>query len=179
MDPTTYLTMGLVLIGLGFLLMVAELFIPTHGTLIVLAGLAIAAGIALTFNADVKTGLYTLVCVVVALPVFCGAILYYWPKTAMGKRFFLTRPDENATVASMPINKELEQLRGRFGRTISALRPAGVVDFEGRRVDTVTEGIMVNPGQLVRCIDVQAGRVVVRPVEEKPNPETRVTTDFS
>jgi len=51
-------------------------------------------------------------------------------------------------------------------RAISALRPSGVVDFEGRRVDTVTEGMMVEPGQWVRCVDVQANRVVVRPVAD-------------
>jgi hypothetical protein len=35
-------------------------------------------------------------------------------------------------------------------------------------VDTITEGMMVEPGQWVRCIDVQAGKVIVRPVD-KPN----------
>jgi hypothetical protein len=41
-----------------------------------------------------------------------------------------------------------------------------MVDFEGRRVDTITEGMMVDPGQLVRCIDVRAGKVVVRPISK-------------
>ena len=40
---------------------------------------------------------------------------------------------------------------------------AGVVDFEGRRIDTLTEGMMVDPGQWVRCVDVRAGKVIVRP----------------
>ena len=53
-----------------------------------------------------------------------------------------------------------------IGRTLSALRPAGVVDFDGRRVDTLTEGMMVDPGTMVRCIDVRAGKVVVRPIEK-------------
>jgi membrane-bound ClpP family serine protease len=172
-----YLTMGLVLIGVGFLLLVAELFIPTSGTLLVLSFLAMAAGVALTFNYDTRTGVYTLLGLFVALPLVGGLMLYYWPKTSMGKRFFLTRPDADATLASMPINKELEQLRGRFGRAISALRPSGVVDFDGRRVDTVTEGMMVEPGQWVRCVDVQANRVVVRPVD-KPNLDTLETADF-
>ena len=56
------------------------------------------------------------------------------------------------------VNQELEQLRGRIGRTMSALRPAGMVDFDGRRIDTITEGMMVDPGQLVRCIDVRGGQ---------------------
>ena len=55
----------------------------------------------------------------------------------------------------MPVNLELEQLRGRYGKTLSALRPAGVTDFDGRRVDTMSEGTLIEAGQWVRCIDVQ------------------------
>jgi membrane-bound ClpP family serine protease len=177
MDPM-YLTLGLVLIGVGFLLLAAELFFPSHGTLLALSFLAMAAGVALTFNYNTTAGLYTTVGLFLALPIVGGMLVYLWPKTPMGKRFFLTRPDADATLSATPINKELEQLRGRFGRAISALRPSGVVDFEGRRVDTVTEGMMVEPGQWVRCVDVQGSRVVVRPVD-KPNLDTLENADFS
>ena len=95
----------------------------------------------------------------------------------MGRRFILTAGDEDATVAAFPVNQDLEQLRGRIGRTLSALRPAGVVDFDGRRIDTITEGMMVDPGQWVRCIEVKAGKVVVRPVE-KPNLDDLEIQDF-
>jgi membrane-bound serine protease (ClpP class) len=64
----------------------------------------------------------------------------------------------------MPVNVELEQLRGKIGRAMSALRPGGVTDFDGKRIDTITEGMMVEPGEWVRCIDVRAGKVIVRPI---------------
>src|SRR5262249_48372249 len=112
------------------------------------------------------TGIVTFIGVCLVLPVVVGAMLHYWPKTRMGKRFFLSGPDQDATIASMPVHLELEQLRGRFGRAISPLRPAGVVDFDGRRVDSITEGMMVDLGQWVRCIDVKAGKVIVRPIEK-------------
>jgi membrane-bound serine protease (ClpP class) len=66
----------------------------------------------------------------------------------------------------MPVLLELEQLRGRFGRAVSALRPGGIAEFDGKRVDTITEGLMVEPGHWVRCIDVRAGKVIVRPVDK-------------
>jgi membrane-bound ClpP family serine protease len=177
MDPT-YLTMGLALIGVGFVLMVAELFFPSHGILLAMGALMTAGGVTLSYNYDTQAGLYTTVGVAFALPAVGGLALYIWPKTPLGKRLFLNRPDADTTLASTTISKELEQLRGRFGRAISALRPAGVVDFEGRRVDTVTEGLMVDPGQWVRCVDVQGNRVVVRPVD-KPNLDTLESVDFS
>jgi membrane-bound serine protease (ClpP class) len=167
MDPNT-LILGFLLIGAGFLLLGADLFLMS-GILAVLSLGAILGGVVLTFlGGGVGVGIATSVGVFIALPVTVRMLLYCWPRTPMGRQFCLTGLPEDATVASLPVNQELEQLKGRIGRTLSALRPAGMVDFDGRRIDTVTEGMMVEAGQLVRCIDVRAGRVVVRPID-KPN----------
>jgi membrane-bound serine protease (ClpP class) len=163
------LTLAYVLIALGLVLMVAELFFCTGGVLFVLSVGCLIVGVAMTFAYDQSTGMVTLIAVFVAVPVLGGLAFHYWPKTPMGKRFVLSGPEEDATVATMPVNLELEQLRGRYGRTASALRPAGVTDFDGRRVDTMSEGPLIEPGQWVRCIDVKAGRVVVRQVEKPPD----------
>jgi len=166
MEPSLILAYMLILAGI--LLLVAELFLPSGGILLVIALSAIVVGVAMTFiySDDSATGIITLIGVFIAVPIVAGISLHYWPKTRMGKRFFLHGPTEDDTIASMPVNLELEQLRGRFGRAVSALRPAGVADFDGRRIDTITEGMMVEPGQWVRCIDVRAGKVIVRPVEK-------------
>lgn len=164
----TSLILAYLLILAGVLLLIAELFIPSGGILLVISLSAIVIGVAMTFiySDDPTTGIITLIGVFIAVPVVGGIALHYWPKTRMGRRFFLHGPTEDDTIASMPVNLELEQLRGHFGRAVSALRPAGVVDFDGRRIDTITEGMMVEPGQWVRCIDVRAGKVVVRAVEK-------------
>jgi membrane-bound serine protease (ClpP class) len=164
MNETLMLAYGL--IAGGLLLMLAELVFPS-GLLFALALAGIVVGVVLSFTAGPVVGLITLVCVGVGLPALLATLLHYWPRTTVGRRFFLSGPKSDATLASLPGNLELEQLRGRYGRTLSALRPAGVTDFDGRRVDTITEGMMVDPGQLVRCIDVQAGKVVVRPVDAR------------
>jgi membrane-bound serine protease (ClpP class) len=158
------LTLAYVLIALGILLLGAELLFPS-GVLLVLAVSSLAVGVALTFAYNTTTGILTLVAVAVGLPVAGRLVIRYWPTTRIGKQLFLGSPDEGATVASMPINQELERLRGRYGKTVTALRPAGITEFDGQRVDTITEGLMVEPGQWVRCVDVRAGKVIVRPVE--------------
>jgi membrane-bound ClpP family serine protease len=165
MDSST-LILGFLLIGAGFLLLAADLFLMS-GILAVLSLGAIVGGVFLTFvGGGVGVGIGTSIAVFVALPATVRLLLYCWPRTPMGRQFCLTGPPEDATVASLPVNQELEHLKGRIGRALSALRPAGMVDFDGRRIDTVTEGMMVDPGQLVRCIDVCAGRVVVRPIDK-------------
>jgi membrane-bound ClpP family serine protease len=158
--PLAYL-----LIAVGMLFLAAELIFPS-GILSVLAVCAIVGGVTIAFIYDPYHGWFCLILVFVAVPTLLVAIFHFLPKSAMSRRFISSGPEEDATIASMPVILELEQLRGRIGRTLSALRPAGVVDFDGRRIDTITEGMMVEPGQWVRCIDVKAGRVLVRPVDK-------------
>jgi len=175
------LTVAYLLIALGVLLLLSELFIPSGGILFVVGIVALVGGIIMTFlpacNGSTSTGMITLITVLIALPILGSLALHYWPKTAMGKRMILSGPDEDATIASMPVNLELEQLRGRFGKTISALRPAGMVNFDGRLVDCLTEGMMVDADQWVRCVDVKAGKVIVR-AASKPNLGDLETADF-
>jgi membrane-bound serine protease (ClpP class) len=173
------LTLAYVLIVAGLLMLVAELFVPS-GIFFVLSVCGIVGGVMMTFlySNDAYTGWVTLLVVFIVVPFVGSLIIRYWPRTPMGRRFFLNHSeDEDATLASMPVNIELEQLRGRFGRTLSPLRPAGVVDFDGRRVDTITEGMMVDADQWVRCIDVKAGKVIVRPAA-KPNLDDLENVDF-
>jgi membrane-bound serine protease (ClpP class) len=159
----TFLTLGAVLIGVGFLLLIADL-VMTSGVLLVLALGCILVGLTFLFKYDMeyKTnfGLYSLGGVLVALPLTVWLMLRLGPL-----RRLINSEQSNDTVAAIPNNQELEALRGRFGKTLSALRPAGVVDFDGRRVDTLTEGMLIEPGQWVRCVDVRAGKVIVRRVD--------------
>lgn len=173
------LTLGLALVAGAFLFLFAELFIPSGGILFVLSIAGLAVGVTFTFFHSTTAGVITLVGVFLALPVLGSLMLHYWPRTALGRRFFLTGADGDSTVAELPLNKELEELRGQYGKALAPLRPAGVAEFNGRRVDVITEGMMVEPGAWVRVLEVQAGRVLVRPVDKPPHLEQMEQPDFS
>ena len=158
------LSLAYTFIVVGLLLLVAEVFVPSGGLLFVMALCSLVAGVAMVFVQDTPLGWLTLVGVFIAAPITWGVMFHYWPKTRMGRRFMLERSDDDDTVASMPVILELEQLRGKVGRAISPLRPSGVVDFDGRRIDVMSEGMLIEPDEWVRCIDVRAGRVLVRPI---------------
>src|SRR6516164_7984407 len=98
------LTLAYVLIAIGIVLMIAELFIPTGGICFLLASVFALAGISLTFfYGDTSTGLITLVGVFVVVPaVLCG-LFYLWPEALWGKRL-VPKPEDNMTVAAMPAN---------------------------------------------------------------------------
>ena len=114
MEP---LTIAYLLIALGLGLLVAELFIPSSGMLFLASSVCIVAGVAMTFiYGDTSTGMVTLLSVFVAIPVVAALMFYFWPRTPLGRRLVL--PDQDSTIATMPVNLELENLRGRL-RTMS------------------------------------------------------------
>ena len=167
-------SLGLILLGL--VLLAAELFIPSAGLLTVVALVAIAVGVGVPFwYGETTTGFMTLLAVFIILPIFAAFLMSYWPKTRMGQRLMLPGPDEEQAV---PASQELERLRGRVGRALSSLRPAGLVDFDGQRIDCLSEGVLVEPGTWVRCIDVKPGRVLVRPIDE-PDLDKLENADFT
>src|SRR5262245_10104403 len=173
---------ALLFIVIGFFLLVAEVFIPSGGILFILSIFLIGLGIVTIFylpesqGGGTMPGLIALGAVFLLIPVVVAAGFYYWPRTPFGKRFFLTSPEEEATMASMPEYLELEPLRGQMGKTVTPLRPSGVTLIEGHLVDTKTEGIFVEAGQWVRVVDVRAGQVTVRPLDPD---ELRQLPDFS
>src|SRR5438105_14764873 len=103
-----------VLVILGLLLLAAEVFLPTGGILFVLAVAALIAGIAMAFYSGITQGMITLVLVFILIPVVGPVLLHLMPRTRMGKKLFLEAMEEDASVALMPVNVELEGLSGRY-----------------------------------------------------------------
>jgi membrane-bound ClpP family serine protease len=156
------------IIALGLVLLCAELMLPTGGVLFVLGIGGLIAGVAMLFSYDATQGLITVIALFVVVLFGGPLLLQIWPRTMLTRPLLPPGAEDDATVADMPVNLELEQLRGRHGRTISPLRPAGVTEFDGRRIDTLSEGPLIEAGRWVRCIDVRAGKVIVRQVEAPP-----------
>jgi membrane-bound serine protease (ClpP class) len=51
---------------------------------------------------------------------------------------------------------------GKRGTAVSPLRPAGIADLEGERVDVVSEGEYIAAGAPITVIRVEGNRIVVR-----------------
>ena len=118
------LTLAYLLIGLGIVLLVGELFLPTGGVLFLFSVACFIGGVIMAFvYGQTYTGVITLVGVFVGVPVVGIALFYLWPHTPLGQRT-LQPLEDGSTVASMPGVAELEQYRGRYGRTVSPMRPA-------------------------------------------------------
>lgn len=141
----------------GYLLISAEVFIPGGivgfmGTILVVAGILCgfvfmgpAAGLALLVISGVL------------------GLIGFWmwvkflPKTPWGRRLLL---DQDARDWKSS-DTEQQGLEGKEGVAHTTLRPAGTALIDGRRVDVVTRGEMIEARTRVRVIHVEGNRVVV------------------
>jgi membrane-bound serine protease (ClpP class) len=155
-----YLTVALILIGLGALLLLAEIFVPTGGVLVVgaLFFFAAAVGIILYYGSRIEA-VVAVIGLAVGLPAVGYAAVSAW------KRMSLTSALDETAAEAVSAPSDLELLKGRTGKTVSPMRPSGSVEFDGRRVDAMTEGMMLDAGVWVRCVDVKRGLVIVRKME--------------
>jgi membrane-bound serine protease (ClpP class) len=161
------------LVALGLGLAVLEVFIPSGGILGFLACSAIVAGIILGFRQEEPwwAGPAILGGAVVGLPTVVIFAFKYLPKTAMGRRVLLMPRGSEETLPEDPRMARLKALVGQVAQAKCKMRPAGAITIDGRTIDAVSEGMPIEPGQMVRVIEVRANRVVVRPLnEEAPSP---------
>jgi membrane-bound serine protease (ClpP class) len=163
----SYLMLALILAAAGLILFLAEYFFSTGGFLIV-GGILCFVGAVIVVGAYGSTAELAAAAIAVALGVPLATMggVYAWKK-AFGSP---PSPDAEATIAQMPELAELAALKGRVGRTMSPMRPSGMVDFDGRKVDALTEGGMLDADVWVACVDVKSGKVIVRRVETPTAP---------
>jgi membrane-bound serine protease (ClpP class) len=61
---------------------------------------------------------------------------------------------------------------GAQGEVLATLRPSGVARLDGRRVDVVSRGEMIEAGARVRVIELLGNRVVVAEADDDATEET-------
>lgn len=160
-----YLIAAIILVLVGLCFLSAEFFVPTGGILIVCGVVLFAIAIAIIMYAGTRTeAVVSVLALCIGLPALGAAMFQTW------KRFALTRgldPDAagGSITTAVPELASLDKLVGRFGKTVTTMRPSGAVELDGRRVDALTEGVMLEANVRVRCVGVRAGHVIVRKAE--------------
>lgn len=61
--------------------------------------------------------------------------------------------------------QDMQVLVGHEGRTLSVLRPSGIGDFDGVRLNVVTEGEFIENGVAIRIARVEGGKIVVKAIQ--------------
>jgi membrane-bound serine protease (ClpP class) len=166
------------LLGIGLLLLVAEVFVlPGFGVAGALGILALVAGLGSSLVGEGATWAAVLAAVGRAalsllLALLAGvALLRLIPHTQMGRRLIL----QTGLSAEAGYQSEPEGDRrwlGHVGTAMSPLRPSGIAQLDGERVDVVSDGDFLKAGLPIEVIRVDGNRIVVRPVEGAMERET-------
>ena len=60
---------------------------------------------------------------------------------------------------------------GAAGKALTVLRPAGLAELDGRRLDVVTRGEFLEKDTEVEVVEAAGGRIVVRACQDPALPE--------
>jgi len=146
---------------LGILALAAALILSTVGEGSTVQTLVIAAG---------RLGISLAVAMVLSL-----LMLRFLPRTRFGRQLVLeTDLDADSGFTSEPLSDHT--LVGKIGVSMSTLRPAGIADIDGRRIDVVSDGEYIESGQPIRVDHVDGNRIVVRRISQQ-QPDAGVTHD--
>lgn len=146
-------------------LIVAEVFIPSGGVLGIAAFISLIGGLSLFFRHSPVAGLVGVVVAVTMVPALLALAYTLLPRTRFGRRVLLAPPvrQRGDAIADTP---ELGRLLGQTGRVLTTMRPVGMCEFDGRRVECVAESGYVPKGKKVEVIHVEGTQVTVRVMEE-------------
>lgn len=142
----------------GVALLVLEVFVPGFG-LPGIAGIALlSAGIIMTWlNYGPSAGLGV---TLIALALTGISVSVSMKSAAHGKL------SQSALVLNDVIvpeeREEINELVGKEGETITVLNPAGIAEFDGVRLNVVSEAQYLEKGAKVKVILVEGNRIVVR-----------------
>jgi membrane-bound serine protease (ClpP class) len=167
----------LLLVTVGLALLAVELFVtPGFGIVGALGIAAILGGLGLTllsagatWEAILRAVGQVAVSLLLALGVAVG-LLRVLPRLPFGRRLVLETelPAEKGYASAAEADRAW---LGKRGTAVSGLRPAGIARIDGERVDVVSDGEFIDPGEPIEVIRVDGNRIVVRRPREQERSE--------
>lgn len=151
----------LAVFGIGIVLLVLELVIPSFGLLSVLGAISLFGGVMMASSDPKQAALSVGIAILIAIPVVILAVKYFHHR-GVWNRFILRQ--QLTTEEGFVSGPSKQYLIGLQGISITPLRPAGTVQLGDERVDVVTDGSFIAASQHVEVIRVEGARVVVREI---------------
>ncbi len=146
------------LLVLGFLLLLAEVFIPGFGVAGITGIILFIIGILLTattvFEALIMFLLLLLLLTIVLIFVIRSAT-----RGRLSKKLILN--DGLSNEDGFTAVEDMQVFLGKEGKAVTTLRPAGIGLIDGVRLDIVTKGNFIEEGSNIKVIEVEGRRIIV------------------
>ena len=142
---------------MGMALIIVEVFLPGFGlpgiSGIVLVGIGIVIA-GMNFGAVTAVGV--LLVLIAVLAVVISLALNHVVRGGGNSKLFLRETQD------LHMLEDMKAFVGRKGTAKSMLRPAGIGDFDGVRLNVVTEGGYLEAGTPIEIVNVIGNRIVVK-----------------
>jgi membrane-bound serine protease (ClpP class) len=145
------------------ILTIAEIFLPSGGLLALCVAACVVGGLVIFFQHSMAAGWAGVVIAIVMIPTVVIGAFKVLPKTRFGKSTTLEPPKRDLG-DGIPDTERLKGLIGATGIVITPLRPVGICDFAGQRVECVAESGYVEKGIKVQVIKIESTQLTVRVV---------------
>lgn len=149
------------LIGVG--LLVLEVFLPGFGLPGISGIILEVISVVLTWTKHGPVAALGMTIIVLAVIAIGISISLKSASTGRLSRSNLILRQEEGAAEGYTAMKDMEVFLGKEGIATTALRPAGIAEFDGVRLDVVSEGDFIAGNTPVRIERIEGARVVVRP----------------
>lgn len=159
------LPIALVLVGLVLVIIEVKLVPGTH--VIGVAGmLGMAVGIVIAF---VEFGVLGGLLVLVGSIAAAAGLLYVLWESGAWDRLILTDSLRRDADADRAADETRARIVGQAGTAVTPLRPSGVAEIAGERLEVTTEGAFVAAGSRLRVVAIDRRRTIVRLDDARPD----------
>ncbi|MFB1050773.1 nodulation protein NfeD [Paraliobacillus sp. JSM ZJ581] len=150
---------AIILLVLGIVLIVAELFVPGG----IVGSLGVGAVVGSLYMSAPDVGMMSVSIAIAFVVAVITAILLY-KLMGLEKGIFRHVILSDATTREKGYVSSVNRLEliGLEGIALTPLRPSGTAIFEGERLDVITEGGYIASQQPVKIIKTEGSRIVVR-----------------
>ncbi len=143
---------------IGFVLVIIEMFNPGFGVPGITGVLCLIAGVILMASTPLEAIILVFI-ITVILGVALMVVFYLASKGKLSKRMVLS--DKLNSESGFNGTEDLKYFVGKEGKALSVLRPSGTGEFEGLKLDVVSQGEFIQKGANIRVIRVEGRRIVV------------------
>lgn len=154
-----YETLILFVLGVG--LIILEFFLP-GGVAGIIGFISIMASLFLATDNVVYMGISLLIAIGVSILASILMIKVFGKKMKIFRKIVLR--DSTNTESGYVSNRTRSELIGVVGKTLTALRPSGTVLVEDERLDVVSEGAFIEKNKMVKIVKAEGARIVVREI---------------
>jgi len=154
---------AIILFIVGILLLLAEIFIiPGFGLAGISGIIAIVASVFLALG-NVIQATYTILIALGFSIIGFFLLIRYLPSTRAWKKFIL-QTQQKKELGYVVGSEELNKLINQEGISMTPLRPSGIVEINGKRLNAITGGEYVEIDTKVRIISIEGNKVIVENV---------------